>query len=265
MTLMTPAVPSGAAEYPDDDGKPMSDNSKQFRWIGVLYGNIAAVVHDRPDVLVAGNMLWYAREGFPEDSTAPDVMVIYGRPKGDRGSYKQWEENNIPATVVFEILSPGNTATEMIKKFEFYDEQGVEEYYIYDPENNRFHVFVRQGEVLVRVRKVENYVSPRLGIRFDLSGPEMVVYYPNGRRFLTLEELEAERARTEQRAEHAEQRAEHAEQRAEHAEQRAVRLAALTRRVLAQQATAEELQELQRLLENPSSTDRAEVGQGKSP
>jgi hypothetical protein len=50
-------------------------------------------------------------------------------------------------------------------------------------------VFVRRGEILVRVRQVVSYVSPRLGIRFDLSGPELVVYGPDGSRFLTFEEL----------------------------------------------------------------------------
>ncbi len=40
-------------------------------------------------------------------------MVAFGRPKGERGSYQQWKENNIPPQVVFEILSPGNTQTEM--------------------------------------------------------------------------------------------------------------------------------------------------------
>ncbi len=32
-------------------------------------------------------------------------MVVFGRPKGDRGSYKQWLENQIAPQVVFEILS----------------------------------------------------------------------------------------------------------------------------------------------------------------
>jgi Uma2 family endonuclease len=42
-------------------------------------------------------------------------MVVFGRPKGDRGSYKQWEENNIIPQVVFEILCPGNRSQEMAK------------------------------------------------------------------------------------------------------------------------------------------------------
>src|SRR5262249_5574986 len=112
--------------------------------------------------------------------------------------------------------------------------------YIYDPDNNRLLVYVRQGQVLRRVRPVVGYVSPRLGIRFDTSGPELVVYGPDGRRVLTFEELEAERLT-------AAQRAEQAEQRAEQAEQRSARLAELSRKARRQQATAEELAELERL------------------
>lgn len=52
---------------------------------------------------------------------APDVMVTFGRTKGDRGSYMQWKEENIAPHVVFEILSPANTLTEMNKKQVLYD------------------------------------------------------------------------------------------------------------------------------------------------
>ena len=61
-------------------------------------------------------------------------MVAFGRPKGYRGSYKQWEEDGIAPQVVFEILSPGNRRDEMVRKFAFYERYGVEEYYIYDPD-----------------------------------------------------------------------------------------------------------------------------------
>ena len=202
MSLMVPPPPTsvGAIAYPDDDGLPMSDNTKQLRWIVVLYGNLCALFRTAADVFVAGNHLWYPVERQPDIRSAPDVMVVFGRPKGERGSYKQWEEGGVPVTVAFEVLSPGNTVSEMADKFAFYDDHGVEEYYLYDPPNNRLHIFLRRGEVLVRVRKTDGFVSPRLGVRFDLSGPEMVVFYPNGRRFLTFEELDAERIQAEQRA-----------------------------------------------------------------
>jgi Uma2 family endonuclease len=239
--------------YPESDGLPMADNTKQGRWIVVLFGNLAALFHPRGDVFVTLNVFWYPVEGDPEARAAPDVLVVFGRPKGDRSSYKQWKEEDVPVTVAFEVLSPGNSVPEMIDKHLFYEEHGVEEYYIYDPDNNRLFVYVRQGGVL-RSRKANGFVSPRMGIRFDLSGEEMVVYRPDGRPFLTFEELEEERARVErsavdanQRAEEAEQRADQAERRADTAEQRAARLAQLSRKARLGQLGAEELQELERL------------------
>ncbi len=254
--------------YPDSDGKPLAENTKQLRWIVTLYGNIAALFRDRPDVFVGGDLLWYPVEGEPEVRVAPDVLVVFGRPKGDRGSYLQWLEGGVPLTVVFEVLSPSNTDEEMAAKFQFYETHGVEEYYVYDPDHDFLQAFVRQETVLRRMRPLEDFVSPRLGIRFDLSGRELVVFGPDGRRFLTFEELTAERQRerdlrteAEQRAGQAEQRAKQAEQRVGEAEQRAgqaeqlaqqaqlraARLAELSRKARHNQATPEELAELERL------------------
>jgi Uma2 family endonuclease len=249
MPLTATPFPATSIVYPESDGKRLADNTKQARWIVVLYGNLCALFHDRPDVFVAPDNFWYPKEGFPNLGQAPDVYVVFGRPKGDRPSYKQWEEDNVPLTVVFEILSPGNTIWEMADKLAFYDEHGIEEYYIYDPDNNRLAVYQRGREALHRIWKTDGFVSPRLGIRFDLSGPEMVIYHPNGRHFLTFEELEAERLQAEQRAENAEQRAEKAEQRADEAQRRAARLAELSRKARRGQASADELQELERLEE----------------
>src|SRR5256885_21843 len=144
-----------AVVYPDSDDKPMADNTKQARWIFVLFGNLAALFRQRVDIFVAADLFWYPVEGHPEIRTAPDVLVVFARSKGDRGSYKQWEEDNVPLTVVFEILSPGNTYLEMDDKLDFYEEHGVEEYYLYDPDSNRLKVFVRRGEDLRRIRPVD--------------------------------------------------------------------------------------------------------------
>ena len=97
-------------------------------------------------------------------------------------------------TVVFEILSPSNSFEEGIDKIAFYEEHGAEELYFYNPDKNRLEVYLRQGEILRRQRPGHGFVSPRLGVRFDLSGPEMVVFRPDGRPFLTLAEVEASAA-----------------------------------------------------------------------
>jgi len=176
--------------YPDSDGQPMSDNTQQFRWIVLIKENLEVLFADNPDVFVAGDLLWYPVEGQPKIRIAPDAMVAFGRPKGDRGSYRQWEEDNIVPQVVFEILSPGNRLQEMAKKQQFYDNYGVEEYYIYDPDRNDLHGLRRVGERLEMIEEMNNWTSPRLGIRFVLTPETLELYRPDNRKFLTTQELE---------------------------------------------------------------------------
>jgi Uma2 family endonuclease len=85
-------------------------------------------------------------------------MVVFGRPKGDRGSYRQWEEENIAPQVVFEILSPGNRMGEMERKLRFYEQYGVEEYYIYDPDQIDLTGWIRQGGRLEAIEDIEDWI-----------------------------------------------------------------------------------------------------------
>ncbi len=187
--------------YPDSDGQPMADNTVQFRWLVLIKENLECLFADAADVFVAGDLLWYPVEGHPEIRVAPDVMVVFGRPKGERGSYRQWEEDNIAPQVVFEILSPGNTFKEMTKKLKFYDRYGVEEYYVYDPEGGDLTGLQRREGELAFIEEMSDWVSPRLGIRFGWVEGHLTIYYPNGRPFLTTVELAQRLEQSEQRAE----------------------------------------------------------------
>lgn len=206
--------------YPERDGKPLSDNTKQFRWIALIKWNIEAIFMYNPQVFIAADLLWYPKEGDPTTRIAPDTMVVFGRPKGDRGSYLQWKEGNITPQVVFEILSPGNTKTEMRGKLNFYNTYGVEEYYIYDPDNLTLEGYIREGSELKRIPEPPLYgwVSPRLGISFELdprTDEEMRVYRPDGTLFASFTEVLLQKELAEQRAEKEHQRAEQEYQRAE--------------------------------------------------
>jgi Uma2 family endonuclease len=176
-------------EYPDSDGKPMSDNTKQFRWITTIKYNLDWLFANDENVFIAGDLLWYPIEGNPKRRAAPDVMVVFGRPKGDRGSYKQWQEAGIAPQVVFEILSPGNTVNEMAAKLAFYDRHDVEEYYIYDPDTNALSGWERENGYLTEIHIVQDWISPRLGIKFELSEPELQIYRPDGKIFLSFEQI----------------------------------------------------------------------------
>jgi Uma2 family endonuclease len=199
--------------YPDRDGKPMADNTQQFRWIVVIEQNLDWLFANDPNVFVAGDLLWYPVEGNNALSTAPDTMVVFGRPKGDRGSYQQWKENNLPPQVVFEILSPSHARREMDRKLLFYHSYGVEEYYLYDPYDNQLDGWCRSPEGLLDwIELIDGWVSPRLGIRFQL-GTELELYRPDGVPFSSFAEINQLLEQERQRAEQAEQQAEQERQR----------------------------------------------------
>ena len=196
--------------YPSSDGKPMADNTLQYRWIVLIKENLEFIFAALPDVFIAADLLWYPIEVKqpPAPSQAPDIMVIFGRPKGERRSYRQWQEANIPPQVVFEILSDSNKTAlgrrEMEKKVNFYEQYGVEEYYIYDPDELRLKGWLSQGGQLRGIEQMSDWVSPRLQIHFVWQvGVELRLYRPDGQRFLSFAELEAQLLRERQRAEEA--------------------------------------------------------------
>jgi Uma2 family endonuclease len=211
------ALPTPPAEviYPDSDGQPMADNTRQFDYIVMIQGGLAAMFADRLDVFVAGDLLWYPVEGNPEIRAAPDAMVVFGRPPGYRGSYIQHREDHIAPQVTFEVLSPSNTRAEMRRKRAFYERYGVEEYYEYDPDRGTIKGWLRRNGLLEPVAHMEGWISPLLGIRFSLEGIDLALYRPDGRRFETFVEIEQRAEAERQRAEAERQRAEAERQRAE--------------------------------------------------
>jgi len=71
--------------------------------------------------------------------------VVFGRPASDRSSYLQWREEGVAPQVLFEVLSRGNTVAEMTHKFLFYEQYGVEEYYVYDPDRSSLDGWIQRG------------------------------------------------------------------------------------------------------------------------
>ena len=209
--MIAPIQPLNKQEiiYPDSDGGLIADNTKQFDYIVKIKLGIDALFKDDENVFVAGDLLWYPVEGDNKIRQAPDVMIVFGRPKGDslrdsyasRGSYKQWIEDNIPPQVVIEILSPGNRKAEMLRKFRFYERYEVEEYYIYDPDDGDLTGWLRSDGGLNEIESMADWVSPRLGIRFEIESGELEIYRPDGQKFLSYVELEREKELAQQRVE----------------------------------------------------------------
>ena len=200
---------------------------RNFCWIVKIKENLERIFADNPDVFVAGDLLWYPVEGNNKIRIAPDAMVAFGRPKGDRGSYRQWEEGNITPQAVFEILSPGNTLKEMEKKLIFYEKYGVEEYYMYDPDNIRLKGWIRKDNRLCEIEQMQEWISPKLKIRFELTQDDLHIFGDDGNRFLSPLESELKHQQQLENAEKEYQEKLNAErQKAETERQKAERMAA---------------------------------------
>lgn len=237
--------------YPDSDGKPMAENTEHFELIFWIEKNLELIFADQPDVFVAGDLLWYPVEGNNVIRQAPDVMVAFDRPKGYRGSYMQWVEGNIPPQVVFEILSPGNRGAEMSKKFAFYQRYGVEEYYVYKPRRPEVRGWQATEGILEEIPDLQNWISPRLGIRFEMTETGLQLYRPDDRPFVGFLELDQQLQLAESRAQTAESRAQVAEERIQVAEERV-------------QAAAERIQVAEDLLEQERQRSQALLDRLKS-
>lgn len=207
--------------YPESDGEPMADNTEQFDWTVLIKEGLEWLYIECVDIFVAGNLLWYPVEGNNKIRIAPDVLVAIGRPKGPRGSYLQWLEENLPPQVVFEVLSPGNTPAEMQRKFGFYQRYGVEEYYAYDPQGRTLSGWRRAGNVLVEIENMQGWVSPRLGVRFELVEGVLQLYGPDGTPFWSYVDLARQWREEKRRADRQMQRAEREKKRAEQERRRA--------------------------------------------
>lgn len=205
MVSQIPSPDKAEVIYPDSNGQPVANNTIQFRWIVEIQQNLDWLFADDPNVFVAGDLFWYPGEGRNTIVTAPDVMVVLGRPKGDRLCYLQWKEEGIAPQVVFEILSLSNTPTEMDKKLLFYDRYGVEEYYIYNPDSHTLQGWLRGEDGLDFIPQIADWISPLLKIRFTLSPEGLCLYRPDGERFLTDQEISQQVEQERQRAEQAEQ------------------------------------------------------------
>ncbi|MFM9966139.1 MAG: Uma2 family endonuclease [Planctomycetaceae bacterium] len=246
-TALIPTLPR--IIYPDSDGEPMAENTVQFDAIVTIKENFEFLFRDDPLVFVAGDLFWYPVEGNNKICTAPDTLVAFGVPKGHRGSYRTWEEDGIAPQVVIEVLSPGNRFGKMLEKFNFYDQYGVEEYYIFDPDNGLWQGWLRRDKTLTPISDMNGWVSPRLTIKFEsVAGGDLRLFHPNGERFRSVAEIAAERrefkdhfeleqrarAQAQQRADLAVQRAESEKQRADTEKQRADSAEQRAQRLLAQ-------------------------------
>jgi Uma2 family endonuclease len=125
-------TPATQIHYPESDGKPMGETDVHIDALIYLREALRDYFRDDPQTYVAGNMLLYYEAGNPAACVAPDVFVVQGVAKGERRTYRLWDEGQAPA-VVFEITSRGSRLEDLGTKRAIYAMLGVREYFLYDP------------------------------------------------------------------------------------------------------------------------------------
>ncbi len=189
----TSELPPPDPLYPEDDGNPLAENTLQLRIIFTIVGGLKALYRNDRNVFIAGDLLWYPVKGNPKIRQAPDVMVVFGRPQGERRSYLQWREENIPPQVTFEIASQSNTRAELeVDKRDFYQQYGAEEYYVFYPLQKRLKGWLREGNQLVEIPQMQGWESPRLQLRFHQEENEVYLYRRDGERLRDYPEVMAQ-------------------------------------------------------------------------
>jgi Uma2 family endonuclease len=130
MDRITTTAPQ--IHYPESDGKPTGETDVHIDALIYLREALRDYFRDDPQMYVAGNMLFYYEEGDPAAWVAPDVFAVQGVAKGERRTYRLWEEGQAPI-VVFEITSRGSRLEDLGTKRAIYAMLGVREYFLYDP------------------------------------------------------------------------------------------------------------------------------------
>lgn len=183
--------------YPVSDGKPMGETDYHVQTISYLYQALSAFFEKQSDVKILADIIFYYDEGNPRKVFAPGVMVVKGVGNHSRRSYKLWEEKQFPQ-VIFEISSRSTWGDDLNKKWFLYQQFGVKEYYIFDPEydylpESLVAYRLKKGELAKVVIKKNRIYSDELGLEIVDTGKGLRLFNPQTKNFLNnLSEAEAE-------------------------------------------------------------------------
>ncbi len=174
--------------YPESDGKPMAETDTHANLLMNLRLSLDNYFRDDSNVYVSGNLLVYYVEGNPSKCVAPDVFVVRGAQKGQRRIYKLWEESVVPQ-IVIELTSRKTWKEDLQIKWRLYEELGVQEYFIFDPEYDYLDdplvgYKLENGKYVELEIKDGRAKSEVLGLELVNTGETLRLFDPNSNQFL---------------------------------------------------------------------------------
>ena len=135
-------LPELATAVAEESAEPEEIEYPEGNWIAqsVWHGDavrlaataLASHFRERSDVLVAMEVRVYYQRGNDKVWLQPDVQVVFGVSRGNRTSYRIWEEGKAP-DFVLEVASPSTADRDAREKAREYSQIGVREYWRLDP------------------------------------------------------------------------------------------------------------------------------------
>ena len=238
VVVMPPPVPEplrlrglADARHPSEDGQPMATNTRQGRTMVDLEYPVRFRYKPREDVFVGIDLLVYYREGAKPKSVAPDILVSFDVPSYPREIYRIEEEGK-PPDWVLEVASPTTFEHDVGDKKDLYEEIGVGEYWVYDPQGDMHDPRLR-GWVLgpAGYQELADLGRPgvpvalwseALGLELHFDGEDLRAWDPAVPGYLRrIEDSERRGDIAEQRADYESKRADYESKRADDESKRA--------------------------------------------
>lgn len=190
--------------FPESDGKPMAETDKHRNQMIALLNALEEYYRPDSGIYVTGNILvHYCDEAGEWKFLAPDIIVVKGVEKKDRGSYVIADEGKAPDLII-ELVSPSTKVEDLGNKRVIYAGWRVKEYFLFDPTGELFSGPLRgfrlQGNDYVPMMGARLH-SEVLGLDLVVEHGRLRLYDPQtGQRLLTHEESEAARRIAETKA-----------------------------------------------------------------
>jgi Uma2 family endonuclease len=132
-----PATHKRQVNYPERDGNPVAETDLHITQLLHCRDVLRHYFANRAnEVYVSGNNFLYYEEGNPKVRVSQDGYVVFGVEQKERRSYKTWEENGKLPSIVFEFTSQSTKREDLSDKMTLYENLGIEEYVLFDPQGD---------------------------------------------------------------------------------------------------------------------------------
>ena len=164
MSTRSSSARSQRSNIPTTTASPWRTIRLQFKWIVLDQGEPGSRLSQRSQRVRGGQpAVVPGRRASRPSGLRPMRWSRSGGPRADAVLTSSGRKATLRRRWCSRRSHPATGRGEMERKFKFYEQYGVEEYYIYDPDDGKFEAWLRRGEPPGEGQDVIGFVSPRLG------------------------------------------------------------------------------------------------------